>query len=517
MFIVRRWQQIQSAVALFCFLAIAFGIAYTQDPIYNSPENQNTKYLQGLAAAGYGWLSEDWLANTLDPLPAFSAIVQFAYRYLHPEYSFYGFYFIIFGVYAWSMLGIVKYLYRLQAWTTEFWVYLAGFIAIHTVHLKIFEFDTGWDFHAGVAEQYLLGPVFQPANFGVLMILSILLFLYGKSYISVVLLAVAATIHPAYLIAAAVLTFSYTVVIFWKEKNYTKGLGVGASAFILVLPVFLYMSLTFAPTTPELWEQARSLIVNERIPHHSLPEVWVNSAVYVQTSLVCFACYLVRKSRLFWVLFIPTIAAVGLTLAQILFDSETLAFVAPWRLSVFLVPLASCIILAFIIRSYRQVIDKRQPLIRKMAIAATIILVLAGAIEQTTSFLYRDRATAAMEFVRTTKSSGETYLIPPFSKRFRKFRLLTGAPILINDKSHPYKDVEVIEWYNRLQLARQFYEQPESRCQILSTLVAQYQITHAVVEDDLNFNCPFWIEVFQDDNYGIYRVSVPFESLRDEE
>src|SRR5205823_14298714 len=48
-----------------CLLAVAFAAAYGQAPLYYS--NQNQYFLHGLAAAGEGYLSEDWLARTLDP------------------------------------------------------------------------------------------------------------------------------------------------------------------------------------------------------------------------------------------------------------------------------------------------------------------------------------------------------------------------------------------------------------------------------------------------------------------
>ena len=55
-------------------LGLIFGISYTQYPLYTS--NQHTKFLQGLAKAGNGYLNKDWLANTLDPLPAFTFLVS---------------------------------------------------------------------------------------------------------------------------------------------------------------------------------------------------------------------------------------------------------------------------------------------------------------------------------------------------------------------------------------------------------------------------------------------------------
>ena len=128
-------------VTKFLWISLIFGLAYTQDPIYNSPENQNTKFLHGLANAGYGFLEEDWFTNTIDPLPAFTWLVEITCKYIHPEYMFYLYYFLLFGVYVYSILAIVNYIYDLKKSSLKSIVYLTALIVIHTVHLKIFQFE----------------------------------------------------------------------------------------------------------------------------------------------------------------------------------------------------------------------------------------------------------------------------------------------------------------------------------------------------------------------------------------
>ena len=189
-------QQVSRAMGQFVFLSLLFGIAYTQAPIYRSAGNQNTKFLHGLAQAGHGFLNEDWLANTLNPLPVFSLLVQWTYQYIHPEYMFYVYHWLIFGLYLYSAFGIVNYCYSIRQSQLKYWVYLAAFIFVHTVHIELFEFDTGWHLHAGTAGQYILDMEFQPASFGVFILLSIWLFLYRRSFWAVGCLAVAVTVPP---------------------------------------------------------------------------------------------------------------------------------------------------------------------------------------------------------------------------------------------------------------------------------------------------------------------------------
>jgi hypothetical protein len=61
--------------------------------------------------------------------------------------------------------------------------------------------DYLWYFQAGLAGQYVLGPIFHPSIFGVLLLLSI--------YPSVQDRPLAAVCHATYLLAAAILTIAY--------------------------------------------------------------------------------------------------------------------------------------------------------------------------------------------------------------------------------------------------------------------------------------------------------------------
>jgi len=73
-------------VLFFVIITLIFGLAYRQAPIYQS--NQHTKFLHGLAKADYGYLKNDWLSRTVDPLPEFSFLVFLTAKFLN-EYFFY--------------------------------------------------------------------------------------------------------------------------------------------------------------------------------------------------------------------------------------------------------------------------------------------------------------------------------------------------------------------------------------------------------------------------------------------
>lgn len=514
--ILKHQHKHQKLVSVFKFslISLIFGLAYTQDPIYNSVENQNTKFLHGLANAGYGFLREDWVANTIDPLPVFTWLIQKTYEYIHPEYMFYGYYFLLFGIYVYSIFAIVDYIFKFRQSQLKYLVYLAGFIVIHTVHLKIFQFDTGIDLHYGVALQYVLGPVFQPSTFGVLIVCSICCALYQRYFLGVFLLAIAATFHTTYLVSAGILTFSYQIVILIEEKNVFKAIWVGLISLVLILPIYSYTSLAFSPTTPELWQQAQEIIVQLRVPHHSLPQIWLkqdNYKSYIQAFLVVLALWIVRKTRLFLILLIPFILAIASTIAQLVTHSNAIAFIAPWRVSIFLVPIASSIILGKIVflafDQYPLAIVKYQPLITRVSMAIISIIAIAGTVDQILSFGYGKTANQMMDFVQAQSQSGQTYLVQPDLESMKKFRLGTGVPIFINDKTHPYKDIEVLEWMDRLRQAREFYLFDEHSCQLLDSLTKKYNLTHVVLyKEQRAFKCDRLKEIYLNESYQVSQI-----------
>src|SRR5947209_15946407 len=117
------------ATALFLLGAGLFAAAYGQAPLYYS--NQNQYFLHGLAAAGQGDLDEDWLANTRDPTPAFSALVALTARHLHP-WAFHLYYALLLGIYATAMLGLFAFVAGGPVAARRWLAFVALFVAVHS-------------------------------------------------------------------------------------------------------------------------------------------------------------------------------------------------------------------------------------------------------------------------------------------------------------------------------------------------------------------------------------------------
>ena len=113
-----------------------------------------------------------------------------------------------------------------------------------------------------------------------------------------------------------------------------------------------------------------------------------------------------------------------------------------------------------------------------------------------------------MRHVEQTKVSGDLYLVPADDLYFEDFRLTTEAPTFVYWKTHPYKDVEVIEWYKRFQLADSFYNSDgKQSCQILSDLVNKYSITHVVFDKEAyDIKCSNLQKIYDDEYYELYTI-----------
>ena len=472
-------------ILLFIFWSIAFGIAFTQWPLYS--ENQNTKFLQGVAAAGMGYLESDWLANTIDPLPVFSTLVFLTYRFATPLF-FYVYHALLLGIYLYSLGAVGSYVFPLKKRAVGLPLFYVIIIALHSGLLPPFSLPVmgtslGWLLQAGVANQYLFNPVFQPSTFGVLLILSILLFLKDRPYWAAASAATAAVIHSTYLPGAAALIVAYVLLHFWQERDVAKSLGIGFLALGLVLPILLYNAILLGPTSAELWARSQEIIVNFRIPHHSIPAVWVNDTVYVKIGIVLVALLLTIRTRLFPILLISFVFALGLTALQMRIDNDTLAFVAPWRVSVFLVPLSTSLIIAFLLSMIfapaARAIESGKVVGWTICLILLLALVWRGSQAIQESFRARAESDTAKlwQFAKDTKQPEDVYLVPT---HMAEFRLETGVPVVVTFKSHPYKDVEVIEWQDRVVAVNDFYA--SISCEGIESMASRYGVTHVVLE-----------------------------------
>ena len=308
------------------------------------------------------------------------------------------------------------------------------------------------------------------------------------------------------------------------------------SSLLLVLPIVGYYFLRFAPSSPEQFDEAQAILVNFRIPHHARFDRWFDTVAFLQIAWILWSIVLVRRTRLFLILIVPFSCAALLTLIQVITESKFLSLLFPWRISAVLVPVATTIVLTRLAELLPKKVDEPMPRLASMA----LILGFSGAgiwiMTAQMGFQTGSEEKNLTEFVSAHKAPGDVYFIPvnvptllnnprgSLSSDFKPvvekraddrvipvdlqgFRLATGAPIFIDFKSIPYKDVEILEWHSRLSLAYEIQQElgrndPEHALNWL----ASRGVTHVVRPAHAPLNSSRLEKVFEDTHYFLYRL-----------
>jgi Domain of unknown function (DUF6798) len=531
--------------AALLLVAAVFALAHTQAPLYYS--NQNQYFLHGLAQGGRGDLDRDWLANTADPTPVFSAAVAWTYRHVG-EWPFQAVYFVMLMGYFVSLAAVLTALPSLRSGRggTGLIVILTLLIVLHAAVVRkasvgLAGTDYPWYLQSGVAGQYVLGPGLQPSAFGVFLIASLAAFLHDRPILAAAFAVAACIFHATYLLPAAWLTLGYMHVL-WHGGRRRASFALGAGILVAVLPIAWYSVRTFAPTTPEQFAEAQHILADIRIPHHAQVSRWLDNVALAQIAWIAVAVALVRGTPLFPVMAISAAAGVVLTVVQAVTEYPTLALLFPWRVSAVLMPVATTVILARMVTVAASVMPRRNGL--KSAETVTIVgsaivrcgCAIGGVAMMAFGVGYATNAAElpTLEYVRDHKKPGDVYLIPvdipapqtgrrgPPSTSFtppprpapgatliavdlQQFRLFTGAPLYVDFKSIPYKDVEVLEWYRRIRQVEDWYKQPTWGPQTRDEL-ARAGITHVLVTADRHLAGPALEQVYADETYRVYRV-----------
>jgi len=456
-------------------LGVALSIVALQRPLFE--ENQNTKFLHAAAANGYGFLSHDWMANTLDPLPAFTLLIETLFR-LHSLQIVYVLFPILLAILLWSLTSISNRLFGIKHHTAALALFL-GLLFVEEKNMQL-----------GFGTQYLIGHYFQPCVFGVLIILGIERFLAGARIWASLAIAVGAAFHPAYMPAALLIQGSFTALTIYRDKKINRDALLPLMLFIgLSAPLLIRYKLLFAYSTPDIGREAMSILSTQRIATHTKVSHWINYEDYISMAIIVISMGIVRKSPLFWIM-LPLAAVIAVTVPLLYFVSwPSLEVLTPWRTSVILLPLAYTILAGKLSASLMPLME-RKPLARQILLLVGCIGVIAPVMAHLpaqASALFATKESPEeklMNFARHHSTADDLWLIPTRDGKFDPFRLETGAPIFINLKTHPYKDREILEWYRRNRKAEAFYknEATSSGPELLRALHANYGITHAIID-----------------------------------
>ena len=446
-------------------LGVLMALALPTEPLFS--DNQNTKFLHGLAAAGYGQLDADWQANTRNVLVLFTALVAGVARGI----GLWAFYLLQVAVSVGLAAALLAWHRRIASdagFGAGTWVpVLLALVLLHSNQgtAELFE---------GVAKQQIAGRVLEPANIGVLLVAGAFALHARRLTIGAFALATAGAVHPAYALPAAVL-LTAGLVAYGREmprRSVVLSASVGFGGLALNA---LVVSYRFPPTSPELAMEAARILTEIRIPHHSELARWFDVDAAAKLALVLGAVALTRKRPLGRFLAISLVVTVALSLATLAPGTAPLRLVAPWRTSVALVPIALVVVLTY---GLAWLVPRlRRPRRWAWGVAlVTAAVVTFNVAEKARAYLEPERP-AHHAWVREHGRAGDVFLTPVGDQ---DFRLATGIPQYVSFKSHPYQDVEVLEWHRRVELAREVQAAPAASCPQLRRAGERAGVTHVV-------------------------------------
>ena len=493
-----------SGIGLMLVSGAWFFLVFPTEPLYF--ENQNTKFLHGMASAGIGHLDRDWTANTIDVMPVFTGIV-YALHVATPAFVCYLVQIALFAVFLYALVHLAGFVVG-EAADRPWFNIIVGVIVVTS------QFSNGgarvW---GGVAKQYLLGPALEPQSFGVFFLLAMVLFLRRRTEAALLLTALPAIIHPGYVVPAGTLILAFLLAA-WRspDRSGRPRFLVAVVALVTTATSMIYLGLMILPTDAESWRQANEILAKVRIPGHAVPAHWFDIDAAAKVAGLTLALWLVKKRcpDLFWIIAFCFGTALSLTLLTVLLDSAELGVISPWRISVYLVPLGLISLLGRAVAASLALLEygRGAALFCKglgfALLLAVIAVTIRGAIEKATLY-WPEPPAAHIAYMRETGSAETLYLASP---RDMDIRLESGLPQLVSWKTHPYKDIEVLEWYRRYQLGRRVFQGAIVDCVALNETITAYGATHLLLEDpERTMDCAVATPVFEGEEARIYRLA----------
>jgi hypothetical protein len=484
--------------------ALLFVAASHIPPLYES--NQNTKFLHAFAYAFPDRLGADWMATTVDGLPAFSGLVYLVARFAHPLFFYGAECLLLFALVA-ALLTIAVDTARRP--TASLWLEVAiagALVAIATIVslTRLFR---------GVADQGLIDGYLQPSEFGVFFVVALALALRGWGGTALLVAALPAAFHPAYVTIAAVLILAM-VVARWRDSRSLPSLPLTIAVLAILILPSADLAFRFAPTDPATFEQALDIVAHERIPYHSDPSQWFRADAVAKLLIAVAALALAPPGLLRIALGWLLISVVVGTLLVVFTGHAGLSLVAPWRASVVIVPVSIVILLARLLDFLDGRLTTRRA--RMAAVVPFVLIALVGA-GRGLHAKYKSYLAASppdyIQYVREHHDPTDLYLTDISDSTFR---LAAMAAQFVSWKTHPYLDTEVIEWRRRVDFAQAVFAGTGDgsgaqgiNCAALRLLLDAYPVTHVLVDPQRigpNAACDFLLPWFSGNDGRILHV-----------
>lgn len=436
---------------------LLFAIAHSQLPLYAG--NQNICLIHAVANANGGMLSRDWFAGTRDAFPLFTwfsaSLIRESPLLIHAAY------YVVLGITGTAFWFIICHVTTRSGWRGRTLV-MAALTLLFSMELSFRTqnlpalFNSGF-WTGGLANQHLLGGVFQPYVFGAFLLAAVALHLNNLPKLAVAFIVAATAFHFSFSLSAGSLLLAMGWNIWREERHLERALAIPIIGGVILVALAVLNLWRFAPTTPDTFARAQAILFNIRLPHHADPRIWWDNLSWLKLGLIGIAVFLcpVRPLRRI-ILFGIAVAAAGWG-AFAFTRSPSIGLAFPWRISVILFPLSLVLVLSAIVEAL-STLRIRRVFVTGAVIAATcacLYAALCGAWD-----LMNVSATRVPQWhaigakVRARLQANDVVLIAP---HMEEVRLNTGIPVWVDRKNHPCLDTEVLEWRRRVVAAEAWF------------------------------------------------------------
>jgi hypothetical protein len=429
----------------------SFAIAHGTERYFAS--NQHTYLLHAFRLAYPSRLRTDWLARTTDLTPVFS-------RFAATLFSIAG----CSGLYATHAALSVIWLVALVGLVTTVFPRLRTLAGVVSMCAGLAVLDTIPPVRRvlldGMARQMILGPYLQPSAFGVFLLIALLFTVRRQPRAAAISSCVAAIMHPTYLLSAGLVCLAL-VKVSWERRSHRRSVELVLIACVsaVLVAVEVWPIVTGADT--RTGALAETILAVHRAPHHALVSVWLGQrpfAVAIQIAICVAGIVLVRRREreLAWMLSLAALVALVLTIAALVSGNLRLALMFPWRVSAWLVPSSTALVLGALFDRWLT-----RPRIRANSVLSVAAICLAfaavhGAIQHIQSWREAAPEPDLVAALRA-RTRVDDVLVAPVDLEW--IRLDAERAVVADAKSHPFQGDEVVAWWSRLQLVTALYDE----------------------------------------------------------
>ena len=370
------------------------------------------------------------------------------------------------------------------------------------------------DIKSGVAGLYFLQPLLQPSSFGVFFLLGIyktLVMLRKRETITSSKLfriqsyfLVATAFHPSLIASYLIYIISLAITLILNKRiTHKETTLLGAASLTILFFQFVLNPQLIKLTHPDIsLRLALEYFASNRIPYHVIPAEWITTPEIIRL-VICLLgviAYWIRDKRSMssFFLLMVTLGMLTSIIVGLSPSSTSIQLGMPWRVSIFLYPIAFFYLVIEIInvsivrRSetkilvamifgllfllalgmkifafsiilvlFSEIIGKRalQKIIN-IAIFVCIVAFAFTSFDRTLKAYKADKPVLLEDFLPNLRDKG-TGIVPLESD---DLRLKYGLSIYVNNQAAPNASSEIKTWVNRVEQVKKIYAKPERLC-----------------------------------------------------